>query len=413
MARTTCQSYCQKLRDRFEKLGLPLADSDRLKTATATLRILEKLHLSADGAVVGALASAEVATSESAMGECLNKAGTLAATLDGTNWEIFEAIAGLTDERKTAANAIRSAVEQALRCDEHVKPLAGTLKEAQSKAVRLLTVPPPPPPPASPSTSAPTPRPKVDRRGNAGVPAHRRCKSEARATDETDWQPSTPTDDDHLADRRRNKRVMATTAPTFSQIRAQVAAIRRKLPEARVIGIRAPGRWTGERIKRHGEETYVIEQCDSPLALRIALREEGGPSTTKVLITNLDEKQLSDDILVRLAKRQLFPIDSWQIVKSLFQAHAIDPRLTRHRFIADYLMEFIPDGGYPAVSGGFLDAETVWPILLGRVIGLVNDRPDLAAILKWSIEASCRRAISRRVGRVPRSRGQLAFRNGR
>ena len=76
--RTTCQSYCQKLRDRLEKLGLPLADSDRLKTATATLRILEKLHLSADGAVVGALASAEVATSESAMGECLNKAGTLA-----------------------------------------------------------------------------------------------------------------------------------------------------------------------------------------------------------------------------------------------------------------------------------------------------------------------------------------------
>ena len=102
------------------------------------MQILEKLHLSADGAVVGALASAEVATSESAMGECLNKAGTLAATLDGTNWEIFEAIAGLTDERKTAANDIRSAVEQALRCDEHVKPLAGTLKEAQSKAVRLF-----------------------------------------------------------------------------------------------------------------------------------------------------------------------------------------------------------------------------------------------------------------------------------
>ena len=73
------------------------------------------------------------------MGECLNKAETLTATLDGTNWEIFEAIAGLTDERKAAANAIRSTVEQALRCDEHVKPLAETLKEAQSKAVRLST----------------------------------------------------------------------------------------------------------------------------------------------------------------------------------------------------------------------------------------------------------------------------------
>jgi len=179
---------------------------------------------------------------------------------------------------------------------------------------------------------------------------------------------------------------MTAPAPTFSQIKAQVAAIRKKLPEARVIGIRAPGRWTGERVKREGTETYVIEQCDSPLALRIALREDGGPSATKVLITSLDDKELSDDILVRLAKRQLFPIDSWQIVKSLFQAHAIDPRLTRHRWIADYLMEFIPEGGYPTVSGGFLDAETVWPILLGRIIGLANDRPDLLAILRWSID---------------------------
>ena len=181
---------------------------------------------------------------------------------------------------------------------------------------------------------------------------------------------------------------MTSPAPTFSQIKAQVAAIRKKLPEARVIGIRCAGRWTGERLKQDGQETYVIEQCDSPLALRIALRDDGGPSTTKVLITSLDDKDLSADILVRLAKRKLIPIDSWQIVKSLFQAHAVDPRLTRHSWIADYLMQFIPEGGYPTVSGGFLDAETVWPILLRRVIGLDANRPDLLAILRWSIDAN-------------------------
>ena len=74
-----------------------------------------------------------------------------------------------------------------------------------------------------------------------------------------------------------------------------------------MIGIRAPGRWTGERMKKDGEETYLIEQCDSPLAIRIALRDDGGPTTTKVLITTLDEKELSDDILVRLAKRTAVP----------------------------------------------------------------------------------------------------------
>jgi hypothetical protein len=168
-----------------------------------------------------------------------------------------------------------------------------------------------------------------------------------------------------------------------------------KYPEARVIGIRAPGRWAGERVKRHGQETYIIKQCDSPLALRIALRrmqdqdqaEDAGLAATTVLITSLDDAELSDDIRLRLAKRRLIPIDSWQIVKSLFQAHAIDPRLSGRRWIADALMEFTPEGNYPAVAGGFLDAETVWPILLTRVIGLANDRPDLAVILRWSIEA--------------------------
>ena len=39
---------------------------------------------------------------------------------------------------------------------------------------------------------------------------------------------------------------MTTAAPTFPQIKAQVAAIRQKVPDARVIGIRAAGRWTGD-----------------------------------------------------------------------------------------------------------------------------------------------------------------------
>lgn len=138
--RQVSQNYCQKLRDRIEKMGLSRTESDRLNTAAATLTLLEKLHHVSDDAVVGVLESAEVMTSESAMGECLTKAGILAGILDGTSWEMFEAIAELTDERKAAATAIRSAVEEAVSCDEHVKSLAGALKEAQSKALRLLTV---------------------------------------------------------------------------------------------------------------------------------------------------------------------------------------------------------------------------------------------------------------------------------
>ena len=179
---------------------------------------------------------------------------------------------------------------------------------------------------------------------------------------------------------------MSQAAPTFSQIKAQVAAIRKKMPKSRAVAIHSKGRWTGEVRRQDGGETYSIHQCDSPLAMRIALRE-GGEDVTKVLITDIDDREIGDDILLRLNPRKLVPLDSWQIVKSLFQARTIDPRLRRHKWIADTLMELIPTEGYSPVASGFLDAETVWPILLSRMIGLDADTPDLLSLLKWSTDA--------------------------
>lgn len=180
---------------------------------------------------------------------------------------------------------------------------------------------------------------------------------------------------------------MTMTAPSFSQIKAQVAAIRQKVPQAKVIGIHSSGRWTGEPIHRDGDQNYAIHQCDSPLSFRLALRQPADDQMTKVLITHLEEQELGEDILLRLAKRRLFQIDPWQIVRSLFDAHAVDPRLTKHAWIAESLLELIPSEGYPAARGGFLDAETVWPLLLGQTIDLRTESPDLTSLLKWSLNA--------------------------
>ncbi|MCA9081962.1 MAG: BREX-2 system phosphatase PglZ, partial [Planctomycetaceae bacterium] len=139
--------------------------------------------------------------------------------------------------------------------------------------------------------------------------------------------------------------------------------------------------------RRDGDHGYAIHQCDSPLSFRLVLREPTDEQTTKVLITNLEEHDLGDDVLLRLAKRRLFQIDPWQIVRSLFDAHAVDPRLTRHSWIAESLLELIPNEGYPAARGGFLDAETVWPILLKQAVGIHADVPDLNSLLKWSLNA--------------------------
>ena len=124
-------------------------------------------------------------------------------------------------------------------------------------------------------------------------------------------------------------------------------------------------------------------------------RQKCDEQTTRILLTPLDQKDLSEDILLRLAKRRLFPVDSWQIVRSLFQARAIDPRLTRHGWIADALLESIPPEGYPVARGGFLDAETVWPLLLGRTIGLTAEPSDLMALLRWSLDADATRRFTK------------------
>ncbi len=142
--RPSCVSLREKLKERLSKLGVDPVNSPRLSTASATASLVEKLHVSEASQVVSALASAAVATTEAAMGECLSKASQLLATIESTNWEIFDAIAKLADERQAVAQSIRSSIAQALQSDEHVTSLGPTLKEAQNKALRLLTQTPPP-----------------------------------------------------------------------------------------------------------------------------------------------------------------------------------------------------------------------------------------------------------------------------
>ena len=60
--------------------------------------------------------------------------------------------------------------------------------------------------------------------------------------------------------------------------------------------------------------------------------------------------------------------------------------------------------GLPAVPNGVLDAETVWGLLLEQQLGLATARPDLVALLKWSMDAE----NTQRYVRVPDSVRQAA-----
>ncbi|MBN4054936.1 BREX-2 system phosphatase PglZ [Acidimicrobium ferrooxidans] len=172
-------------------------------------------------------------------------------------------------------------------------------------------------------------------------------------------------------------------APTLSQIRAQVDAIREKDPRARAFAFRSETPWPDTNST---EGSFHVVQCDSPLAMRIALATVDEQEQPTVLVTRLATEDLEYDILVRLARRRVHSIDRWQTVVGLFAARGVDPRLTRHSWIADALLAYEPEEQYPPVAGGFLDAETAWPIILEGTIGLVGSPPDLLSLLRWSLD---------------------------
>ena len=137
---------------------------------------------------------------------------------------------------------------------------------------------------------------------------------------------------------------MAAMAPTFSQIKA----LFRDKQRTRALAVHAPVRWTGEPLQHD-----------------------------------------DDDVLMRLHRRKLYSVDSWQIVRSQFQASAVDPRLTRVHmsWLADAMLAIAPSNGYSPARGGFLDAESVWTWLLDQTLGLAAQNPDLTTLLKWSTDA--------------------------
>src|SRR5215510_10206387 len=194
-----------------------------------------------------------------------------------------------------------------------------------------------------------------------------------------------------------------TAAPTPAQVAAQVAMVRRQRLEDRVIGVHTPGGWLGGATLTVDGETCNVVYCSSGLQVREALVSlkaphpnplplgEGTEAATEpllIVITPLDEAQLGLDVLARLAGRQLYRIDHWQMVRDLFHAREVDPRLPSQAWLAEALLQHVPQGGDPPVASGLLDAETVWKHLLTQCLELPDGRTDAVMLLTWSLSAS-------------------------
>jgi hypothetical protein len=173
--------------------------------------------------------------------------------------------------------------------------------------------------------------------------------------------------------------------PTPEQVATQVAILRRQRPEASILAIHTPGAWLGGAELRVDGERLPVAFCASALQISEALISHDRAGPPLVIITHLEDGQLSLDVRARFAGRQLCRIDPWEIVRASFRARQLDPRLPSQGWLADALLQAMPEGGYPPVASGLLDADTVWTHLLQRHLGLPGGRPDAVTLVTWSL----------------------------
>jgi len=138
------------LHARLETFGIEIREIDRYQTAEAAAALLTAIRADEGDAVIEVLATAPIATSETAMGQAIKGARQTADALEGTEWTIFDKIRSLSGTYRARAEGIVQGVTEALIHDEHVSPLASTLRRAQSEAVNLLVEAATRPPTAEP-----------------------------------------------------------------------------------------------------------------------------------------------------------------------------------------------------------------------------------------------------------------------
>ena len=114
--------------------------------------------------MVGAIASAKVVTSGTAMGRSFKSATSILDCLRNTKWDLFQGVSRLGDARKTEADLLLQDVRSMLSTDELALAggLASNLSDAETRAIKILTPPPKPQsdtPPPGERSETPPPKP--------------------------------------------------------------------------------------------------------------------------------------------------------------------------------------------------------------------------------------------------------------
>lgn len=136
--RGPASSLVRELETRMKALGLDAAGTNRMKTARASLALLESLHAASDGAMATVWAKASLTTSAEAMAHSITKAEVVLQALKSANWALFETALTLGGVHATSVDPLRQRLTDGLTKDEYAVGLAAVLESAEREATRLL-----------------------------------------------------------------------------------------------------------------------------------------------------------------------------------------------------------------------------------------------------------------------------------
>jgi hypothetical protein len=148
------------------------------------------------------------------------------------------------------------------------------------------------------------------------------------------------------------------------QLRALVRTVVKPGDSRRAIAVRSDPVWSGPDVL-DGPVPFRVVPCPSPLAVRAALVDHAaGDEQVLAILTPCADRDLGLDVLARLAKGRVLPVDPFSAVLALFGARVLDPTLTRdERWMVDELIELAPAGGWPEPAmGNVLDIDTAWQV---------------------------------------------------
>lgn len=112
-------------------------DASRQATADEALALLDGIRARPDDSLF-ALARADLKCPAESLARSMKSAPSVLKALRDPQWDLIDGLLQIQDERRAEAEAIRTAVVQALRDDEYVTDLGLATKKAWSKAIALL-----------------------------------------------------------------------------------------------------------------------------------------------------------------------------------------------------------------------------------------------------------------------------------